>query len=428
MLAVLERAAAWMARVKESHPGNQSAAALLAFHNSCSLLGSRWGRSRDRFLERILSGRTREGWTSEYGGPDPGYESLTLDSLTRCFDRGLRGVRDAIRSGLEFLDASVLPDGSSPSSLSWRGTNFIVPYAIERWAEEEPAARRVARRIRLAAFEGRIPTPSTADRRYTAHFFLPSYVDAHFRCSDAVVEPGEDVPKSSHREQGGVRVFSGDAFRVHLQERRGGIAVFSNTLHRTIWIGHTYCLRSRREIFIPYWDGSFLHAAGDAVEGSATFRSLPGGSRHARLVSSCLAGGRLFGAGGWIETRIKSYAFGPGAPGPARLRRRIDILPGTIRILDSLDASRAARGTELYTVPGGGPSNHPSSQMFSELELSLPPILSGDTAAAISDAWRTGGTVNVDLGFETSGQEISYRCLVGNRETSRGKIVARTVR
>jgi len=428
ILAALDRSAAWMAAGNGSHPGNQSSAALLAIHNCATLIGSRWNRPRDRFLERLLSGRSREGWSSEYGGPDPGYESLTLDFLTRCSDRGLEGVREAIRSGLEFVDATVLPDGSCPSSLSWRGTNFVVPYAAERWSVEDPAARRLARRIRRAASEGRIPTPLTTDGRYAAHFFLPSYVDAHFRCSDGIGEDAEAARPPAHLQEGGIRAVCGGAFRVHLQENRGGFAIFSNALDRTVWSGHTYSLRSSRGIFLPSRTENLRRPDEGVTEWTAPFRSHPQWGRHAGAGMACVAAGRFLGAGAWIESRIKAYAFGPGDQGPARLRRRIEILPGRIRVLDTLDAYRSARGTDLYPVPGGGPSNHPSSQMFTGIDLSLPPALSGGTAKAIAAAWRSGGPVTVELVFAADGSEVSYRSRVEGRDTSGGKILACTVR
>ena len=428
ILRALDRSAGWMAGKTGSHPGNQSSAALLAFHNCATLLGSRWNPARDRSMERFLSSRSREGWTSEYGGPDPGYESLTVDFLTRCFDRGLDGVKAAIRSGLGFIDAAVLPDGVCPSSLSWRGTNFVVPYAAERWSGEEPAARRLARRIRLAVSEGRIPTPSTTDGRYAAHFFLPSYVDAHFRCSGAVEDPAEDIPPSAHPEEGGIRVVRGETFVVHLQGRKGGVAIYSNGLRRTIWIGHTYCLRSSRDIFVPDWSGKELHPGEEGMEWNATFHTLPQGRRLARVASACAAAGRYIGAGDRIEALIKTYAFGPGSPGPARLLRSVEIQPDHVRIRDTLCASRTARGTELHPVPGGGASNQPSSGMFSGLELSMPPALSGETAKAIADVWRSGGSVNVELVFAADGGETTYRCRVEDRDTAGGKIDAGRLR
>ncbi|HEX9190899.1 MAG TPA: hypothetical protein VF847_02310, partial [Candidatus Deferrimicrobiaceae bacterium] len=91
-----ERAAAWLVRHRRGHPANQLAAGLLALQNCAPLLGNSWYRHAHATRDQILRSRSAEGWFPEYGGCDPGYQTLTLDFLTRCEERGMDGLDTAV--------------------------------------------------------------------------------------------------------------------------------------------------------------------------------------------------------------------------------------------------------------------------------------------------------------------------------------------
>ncbi|HEY1064715.1 MAG TPA: hypothetical protein VGE52_01335, partial [Pirellulales bacterium] len=83
ILRFFERRADWLVRNDESgRLANHQALAARALANASRLLG------RDDLMiaaqqrvDRVLSWQSPEGWFDEYGGADPGYQTVTIDAL-----------------------------------------------------------------------------------------------------------------------------------------------------------------------------------------------------------------------------------------------------------------------------------------------------------------------------------------------------------
>lgn len=406
--AGLERAATWLGRAgTDGNPGNQAAAALHAFHACGLLLGTRWEKRAETARDALLRSQSGEGWFPEYGGADLGYQSLSLDFLVRSADRGLEGVRDAVDRGIRFIDRWVPPDGSCPSALCWRGTGFLAPFALERWAPFHPAARRLASRVRAAALEGLLPTPVTVDDRYAAHLLLPSFLDAYL-CATPLRADGR-FPAEGSRDaedpEAGLFTVEARGLRVFVQARKGTYALCSEGEGRVAWDDHGFGLRRGAACYVAAPSDGYRRTPDGGIERESAFRELPGNGAVARIGTAAapfLAGALSllpWQARASFDRYLKRKAFTPGAPFPARWIRRIAPRDGGIEVTDRLECAKEGRSAVPYPLLWGAPANTPSASFFGRGQLQGRFPESGDADGRIAQEWSRSGTLAVETRF-----------------------------
>ncbi len=141
---------------------------------------------------KTLSLQTSEGWFMEYGGPDLGYLSVTLDCLWDCFDAtGDARYRDAAAAGLRCIGRYVETLGGGIGMHNARNTDYILPYGIARFLctgsaakpsqeQQTPEAAQAARVLcRLYGSAGQASHFLRAmDDRYLSHYAGHSLVRA----------------------------------------------------------------------------------------------------------------------------------------------------------------------------------------------------------------------------------------------------------
>lgn len=94
--------------------------------------------------EKTLALQTSEGWFMEYGGPDLGYLSVTLDCLWDCLDAtGDARYRDAAAAGLRCIGRYVETLGGGIGMHNARNTDYILPYGIARFLSREQKANEL---------------------------------------------------------------------------------------------------------------------------------------------------------------------------------------------------------------------------------------------------------------------------------------------
>lgn len=153
-----ERRARWLMRHDESgRLANHQALAALALERVAMITGDRV--CHDAALERIakvLSWQHDEGWYEEYGGADPGYQTVTIDCLAKWQRMtGCRRTARSLRKGVEFARRFLHPDGSYAGEYGSRGTHHFYPHGMELLAERNPAAADLADGFLKALGSGR---------------------------------------------------------------------------------------------------------------------------------------------------------------------------------------------------------------------------------------------------------------------------------
>lgn len=147
VLQWIERRARWVARHDESgRLTNHHALAALALLRVWQITGDGWYRdAAERKLQQVLAAQHAEGWFEEYGGADPGYQTVTIDCLAKC--RRLLGdsrLDAPLESAVRFARWFLHPDGGYGGHYGSRGTQQFYPHGMELLAGGNADAAELA--------------------------------------------------------------------------------------------------------------------------------------------------------------------------------------------------------------------------------------------------------------------------------------------
>jgi hypothetical protein len=118
-------------------------ACLLRWHR---LTGDRAAlKKADELLSRVLDAQSEEGWFPEYGGADPGYQTLCMTYLADAVQVApSERLSAALTKSVQFLHHFAHPDGSFGGIYGSRCTRLYYPAGIEALARNVPEARSLA--------------------------------------------------------------------------------------------------------------------------------------------------------------------------------------------------------------------------------------------------------------------------------------------
>jgi hypothetical protein len=143
VLGWLRRRADWVMRHDESgHLANHQALAALGLWEVAQLTGDPAHRRASRArIARVLAWQSDEGWFDEYGGADPGYQTVTIDCLAKYHRQtGDAWLVGPLRRAVDFARLFLHPDGSYGGPYGSRGTYHFYPHGFEILAAENSAA------------------------------------------------------------------------------------------------------------------------------------------------------------------------------------------------------------------------------------------------------------------------------------------------
>ena len=104
-------------------------------------------RYKDRasfYIDRVLSKQSPEGWYIEYGGADPGYQTLTIYYLANyCLETKDEVVLESLKKAVDFVSYFVHPDGSFGGEYGSRNTEIFYPGGFALLQEKIPLAKSV---------------------------------------------------------------------------------------------------------------------------------------------------------------------------------------------------------------------------------------------------------------------------------------------
>jgi hypothetical protein len=202
-----------------------AAAALARWH---ARTGSAATEARARALtQRILSHQSEEGWFDEYGGADPGYQSLAtvyLADLHRL--RPDWALGDALARSVRFLWHFAHPDGSFGGLYGSRCTRLWHPAGIEALAAECPEAQALAQWLARSVQGHLVVGLDSIDEPNLVPMFNSYCQAAELRASRAPLPPvGATLPALRRRAE-----------RVHFP--RAGLLVDAGERHYSIVATH----------------------------------------------------------------------------------------------------------------------------------------------------------------------------------------------
>ena len=177
----LKRRADWIVHHDEAgRLANHHALAALGLARLAEITADHgWLQAAEDRIRAVLTWQSSEGWFEEYGGADPGYQTVTIDALAKL--RRLTNdqrLDEPLRRAVEFARLFLHPDSSYGGEYGSRGTYHFYPHGFELLARNDAAAADLADGFLTALANGR--QASFDDDRMYAHRLgnlIEAYID-----------------------------------------------------------------------------------------------------------------------------------------------------------------------------------------------------------------------------------------------------------
>jgi hypothetical protein len=179
----LSAAAGFLKREGERHGliTNHLAGGALSLQIAGMRLNDRESRDRaETMVAEIVASQSPEGWFPEYGGADPGYQTLCLYYLAEVAQLAPTPALEAsLDRALEFLQWFVHPDGTFGGSYGSRRTRIAYLGGFARLAGRSPLAAAMLQTLSNAVIHGAAISIDTVDSGNLAPLFtnLVSAID-----------------------------------------------------------------------------------------------------------------------------------------------------------------------------------------------------------------------------------------------------------
>lgn len=400
--AAVQAAAEFSLRRNEQHAfvSNHQALIAVAFHTAGTLLGeARFVQRAEELADRVLEMQSADGWYSEYGGPDPGYESLGIFHLATLWRRtGQNRLLESLRRSVECFSYFVHPDGSVGGQYGARNTSLFFPGGFEVLAAVIPAAAGVAAFMRERLGRGNVVSPEQVDAENLpalAYTYLEACLVPDPEPANPPPLPCQELVGTRQFEEAGVAVRGTDRAYVIVNGRKGGVCrVFDRAAERLAYEDAGYVLQRGRRSWVTQrlGAGAPMRLDNDCWQVQATFQetrqvqATPASFVILRLLNLTLF--RSLALGQWIRTLIVRRLITRQRPGPFRLRRDIAFRPDRIVFTDHIERVGRAPTLEALSLPRSYSTVHMgSAKYFHPAELDEVPAapLDGVLAAVNRD-------------------------------------------
>lgn len=345
----------------------------------------------ERITSRLLGMQHAEGWFPEYGGPDVGYLSVTVDCLWDAFDATAdpRFVESAERA-VGFIVEMASHHAGSPGMLNSRNTDYVVPYGLARTALEctvPGAARAFGALFRGADLPGH--ALGAVDDRYLCHYVGASTFRSLELLRDVDALPEMSPTPAVRSWWPGAGYWHGQAgsIRLAVALRKGG--VFTGTVdgHRVADFGWQVAGASGTEVS-HWWSDEWsvaVEGAGIRVQGLLVPVQHAASSPVRHVALRALA----FALGARIIARLKRRLIFRKAKGACRFERSIEIVDGGIVVRDVFEGLpggavllRAPRASRRHVASAD--SAHPEDLVLNEIAPHEERELTGDRCVVVT--------------------------------------------
>jgi hypothetical protein len=325
--------------------------------------------------DRTLALQHEEGWFPEYGGPDLGYLSVTLDCLWDLYDATREDrYRAAAERALRFLSDTVSALGHSFGMHNARNTDYVLPYGIARFAVEPGACAPVARRL-IEELYADLDDPGhflhAVDDRYLCHYTGHSILRAVLALKNGSVVPPAGPAECGERLLAGsghyLRRSAPSGLSLVISLKKGGVITAARGAQECSDFGWVVQIGQQQHVthwWSDHWNwsrqGDTFLVSGRLVPCRETTSSP---LRHAtlRLLSWTL--GRRIIAG------LKNRLIFRKADSPCFFVRRIAIEPHSMTLSDRIE--HVPEGAEVVPAPRASKRHVASADGFHEEDLSL---------------------------------------------------------
>jgi len=250
----------------ESEASNQQVAGLAALGVLKKISPKLCSQSKFEDISDIsLKLQNKEGWFYEYGGPDLGYLSVTMDCLWDLYD--FTGNQKYVKSASKSLDfiykITSCNRNTSIGILNARNTDYITPYGIARFLNQKDEKDRNKASAILKNLFSDIDEINhflyAIDDRYLCHYIGHSF----FRTSDLLINLAKKDFKSDKNNKD--IFFSESGFLLLKNNKRNYKALISCKKGGSLTLNFNgkkcsdfgWVLKKKNKIFVTNWWGDF---------------------------------------------------------------------------------------------------------------------------------------------------------------------------
>ena len=171
IIFALKKSADWLKGKYESGVQNQQAGAALALLNVHILTKEKkYMYDSEKKVDSLITNQSKEGWWAEYGGPDIGYLSLTVDYLAKYYHKkSSNRLKNSIKDAIEFLSYFAHPDLTSGGVYGSRNTEYLIPSGFELMNGIVESAGTLSSFVRQSMKEKKSVSISSIDDRYLSY-------------------------------------------------------------------------------------------------------------------------------------------------------------------------------------------------------------------------------------------------------------------
>lgn len=255
-LAVAERLAEFLRNNEETHGEitNHRATAAAALFRWNAICGDSPSHHAEALLSSILTTQDKEGWFPEYGGADPGYQSLCLYYLADIWQQTKEPkLYRALQAAVEFINWFAHPDGSFGGTYGWRATRFLCPAGIEMLSSESDSAAALALFCRHGVVNRSFPVLSAFDEpnfpvMFNIYCAASTYFNANLQSSQSL-PANEYGEKEKHFINAGIVVRAKENSYTIVSYKRGGVVYHFEDKKLTTVSGGVTALDSEGRVY-----------------------------------------------------------------------------------------------------------------------------------------------------------------------------------
>ena len=331
----------------------------------------RYDAAAGRIIDGLIARQSPEGWFPEYGGADPGYQTLCLDYLAAIAERRPSDrLTQALARSVEFLKWFVHPDGSVGGLYGSRRTSLVYLGGLSRLATANPMAAAMCDAASGAMAEGAIAGPATMDAGNLAPMLTSAVAALAIRTpvkggpaeAGSGADPAAELPCNTPGARidfpaAGLHVRSGPGYYAICGASNGGtVTVFSRTTRRLLLDDGGYVAESADGSKLTTQSAARAQVAADTIEIDVPFVAMaaavptPGRFLVLRLLNLTVM--RSIAIGNWMKRRLVAMLMTSGAVSSLRLKRRITFDDRGVEIQDRIENPD---GQRLASMLGGQP-------------------------------------------------------------------------
>lgn len=243
----MKRGADYLCKIDELHGfiSNHRGGAACALYSTYLLTkDERYLKRAEYFIETVRQRQSKsEGWLYEYGGADPGYQTLDTYYLSNYYEMSgdKQLFEQVIRPSVRFLHYFFHPDGSVGGEYGSRNCALYFPSGFELLAKTVPEAAAIAQAGAYAVKEGNSPDLISHDIRNFVPM-LSSYTQALLTCGKTPEAEPVEMPYEREFErywpEAGLYVRSDRKKYYVLGISKGGVLKIYNKAGKKLEASH----------------------------------------------------------------------------------------------------------------------------------------------------------------------------------------------